>query len=213
MNIKIYENIQRHKSRCITCEETRECAVCIPLLKEDQIVFEVRADRLEGQPGDICLPGGLIEKGEAPLEAAIREICEELKIKKEQVDFLGNGDILYHGGTVIHIFIVELKEYNFTKNEECYEIFAVPIEEFIRKAPKKYYVRRKAVPDENFPFDRIQNGRAYNWKIQNVPEYFYEWKDKNIWGITARIIKEFIDSIKEDYILVSKDLLTPASLK
>ncbi len=203
MNKKTYKNIKNHKSKCITFEDAGEFAVCIPIIKindkEDQIVFEVRSDELRGQPGDICLPGGQIEKGETPFDAAVREICEELAIKKEQVAFLGNGDILYHGGMVIYTFVVELLDYKFTKNEENKDVFSISIEEFLRNDPKKYYVRRKAIPDDDFPFDRIHNGRNYNWRVESVPEYFYKWQDKNIWGITARIIKEFIDTIREDY--------------
>ncbi|MBQ6458187.1 MAG: CoA pyrophosphatase, partial [Exiguobacterium sp.] len=49
-------------------------AVLIPLVQIDQewhVVFEVRAHTMRQQPGEISFPGGRLENGETPVEAAI----------------------------------------------------------------------------------------------------------------------------------------------
>ena len=51
----------------------RNSAVMIPVLETPEglhLLFEVRSEKLEHQPGDICFPGGGIEEGETPEEAA-----------------------------------------------------------------------------------------------------------------------------------------------
>ena len=51
-------------------------AVLVPLVEwrgEVQVLFEVRADTLERQPGEVCFPGGHMEPGESPTECAFRE--------------------------------------------------------------------------------------------------------------------------------------------
>ena len=60
-------------------------AVILPVVDLDdgkgpQILYEVRASDLDRQPGEVCFPGGQIEAGETPLEAALRETEEELAI-------------------------------------------------------------------------------------------------------------------------------------
>ena len=65
-------------------------AVILPLVDLDdgkgpQILYEVRAKDLDRQPGEICFPGGQIEDGETPLEAA-------LLYKKTGYDFLMFSD-------------------------------------------------------------------------------------------------------------------------
>lgn len=64
-------------------------AVLIPLIfsqEEISLLLEVRAAGIS-QSGDPCFPGGRIERGETPMQAAIREMTEELgiTIRAEQV--------------------------------------------------------------------------------------------------------------------------------
>ena len=44
------------------------------------LLFEVRADTLDRQPGEVCFPGGHMESGETPAACALRETEEELSI-------------------------------------------------------------------------------------------------------------------------------------
>ena len=70
-------------------------AVLIPvIMKADgyHILYEVRAAKLRTQPGEICFPGGRIEPGEDPGEAAVREAMEELLIRRDQIE-IGNVEL------------------------------------------------------------------------------------------------------------------------
>ena len=65
--------------------DLKRSAVAIALTENEEVVFEVRSEAIAHQPGDICLPGGGMEDGETPEEAVVRELAEELRINKDQV--------------------------------------------------------------------------------------------------------------------------------
>ena len=53
-------------------------SVLIPIVNTDSgdaLLMEVRS-LLVKQSGEVCFPGGRIEKGETPEAAAVRETCE-----------------------------------------------------------------------------------------------------------------------------------------
>ena len=60
--------------------------VCSP--NRAELLIEVRAAGIS-QAGDPCFPGGRIEPGETPAEAAARECAEELGIRLDPKTFLG----------------------------------------------------------------------------------------------------------------------------
>ena len=82
----------------------RNAAILLPVVEvagRDNLLFEVRSQRLEMQPGEVCFPGGRIEPGETPEEAAVREIWEELHVERQQIEILGPLDRMVHfTGTV-----------------------------------------------------------------------------------------------------------------
>ena len=51
-------------------------AIAIPFVDDENLLFQVRSDKLDRQPGDICFPGGAVEIEETPEEAVIRELSE-----------------------------------------------------------------------------------------------------------------------------------------
>ena len=80
-------------SGCITAKglDHPRYAVVIPLVydtEEPYLLIEVRAKGIS-QAGDPCFPGGRIEPGETPAQAASRELKEELDICVPPEEFLG----------------------------------------------------------------------------------------------------------------------------
>ncbi|MEE4450296.1 CoA pyrophosphatase [Novosphingobium resinovorum] len=57
-----------------------------------------RPSTMRAHPGQIAFPGGRIDPGETPVEAALREANEELGIRGEDVRVIGSSD-LYRTGS------------------------------------------------------------------------------------------------------------------
>lgn len=161
-----------------------------------EVLFTKRALTLKHQPGDICLPGGHTEKEETPLETAIRETYEETGIKRENIDILGSVDIIITPyGRIITPFVgvvrgIDVGEINYNK-DEVDSVFTVPLRFFINTVPEKYYLSYMPILPEDFPYDRIVGGKEYTWGKPKISELFYDYKGITIWGLTARIVKNF----------------------
>ncbi len=203
MDISLIKKTLKNKQFSIL-NSTRESAVVVPIIRinnESHILFEVRALSLNSQPGEICFPGGKIEKNENPLDCAIRETSEELNIPTNNIEIISKlSCLITTSNMAIYSFCgflnnVEFDSIKFNKHEVA-SIFSVPIKELLNYEPLLSNIQIDLDPPENFPFHLIQNGKAYNWKTGICPVYFYKYKNYTIWGITARILKNFLDTLK-----------------
>lgn len=200
--IDIRSKVNTDNPTLIGFEEARESAVCICLIPGDvegteKIVFEVRSMSI-GQPGDICLPGGRLEPGESAQDTAIREVCEELLVKPEQLKIIGPFGKLPTGKRIIHVFVAELEGYEGTFNpDEVQEVFEVPVEFFLENKPETYQTEYRVLENDEFPYDRIVGGRKYNWKDRIDTVYFYQYDRWTIWGLTGKIMNSFSKRIRE----------------
>ena len=177
----------------------REYTVAILLTEidgEDHIIFEKRGKNIS-QPGEVSLPGGRVDNGEKPIEAIKREVLEEIKIEKSNINIIGEMDYLcnFHSET-IRVFlgkVVNFKIEEFVENDEVEKVFTYPIRYFIENKPTiyNYYLSNKF--DENFPFHLIQNGDFYKTREISQDLYIYKNTRPVIWGFTAKIISKFID--------------------
>ena len=43
-------------------------------------------------------------------------------------------------------------------------------------------------PTDNFPFDKVAGGKEYPWARGEYEVLFYEYDDRIIWGLTAKIL-------------------------
>ncbi|MGM0419687.1 MAG: NUDIX hydrolase [Bacillota bacterium] len=181
-------------------------AVFLPLVYDENdnlaLLYEVRARNLSTQPGEISFPGGRVEKGEVPAQAAIRETCEELGIKLNQISPLGKLDYLITPyNFAIYPYVGYLKSTsaaNINEREDLDEIekvFTVPIDYFLNNAPESYEVDVITKPTENteFPFHLIQEGQNYQWREGKYSILFYRYEDKIIWGFTALFTANLIE--------------------
>ena len=196
----IKEKLNSKESYINGWERMKRASIIIPLIdinEEVHILFQVRAKKLKSQPGDVCFPGGKIDKFETPKEAALREIDEELGLK--DVEIIKEMDILIrHDWLIIHPFVAMVK--NIDKldinEDEVEEIFYIPLSYLLEYTPME--VKNKLIIErgENFPYDLIEGGKNYQFKTGEYISTFYQYKDYVIWGITASMLKDFINNIK-----------------
>ena len=179
----------------------KKSAVLILLCEENNnlnIIFEVRALNMRRQPGDICLPGGKIEKNEVPLDAALRETSEELGVDISNIDIIGSMDyIVTPYNAILYPFIGFLKSNELKPSlDEVDHIFKVPVEFFIKNTPLLHEMVIKPQMKIDFPFHLIRDGENYEFAHGFLKEYFYKFDEYIIWGFTAQIIKSFTDILK-----------------
>lgn len=171
-------------------------AIFLPLIPDGKgefsLLFEVRASHLQTQPGEISFPGGAIEEGESPREAAHRETCEELLLTPDQVHVLAQPyTYVSTYGRKIDCFLGLLKGYQETYSpDEVDQIFTIPLRDLEELAPKIYRSRVKEIPDQGFPYEDIPGGRNYPFIEGRSETPFYYWKGKTIWGLTGRILRQ-----------------------
>ena len=180
----------------------KRASVLIPIVKKDNthyILFEVRSKNLKTQPSEISFPGGKIEINESPLDAVIRETCEEIGTTKENIDIISPLDLLITpGNMIIHPFVGYLNDYdnlNINKDEVDH-IFLVPIPYLLEYNPSLYNNEVKIIPNDDFPYDIIPSKNNYKFATSNYRVLFYEYKDYVIWGITAKILENFLEFLK-----------------
>lgn len=185
-------------------EKLQKSAVAILLLENEQqkdwdILFEVRASGLLRQPGEICFPGGRIEKGETPASAAVREAVEELCVKADQIELIGPADIfLSPFNQIIYPYIGYLKHYEGSYSEvEVDHTFCVPLSFFLSRRPQSYETKVSTSPGKDFPFDKIPGGRKYRWREGIYEVDFYQYEAYTIWGLTAKIMSAAAPVIRQ----------------
>ena len=178
-------------------------AVAVPLLAidgEDHVLFTVRSQTLRRQPGEISFPGGHCESTDKTgTDAAIRECSEELGIDTSQIELVGPLDCLVSAiGVKLHAVVVRLHNDEFTPNpDEVGEIFTVPLSYLLTMEPTVGHLDIGTKPLRDFPFHLLE-GYQIDWKIrQNYSVYFYPYKQYTIWGLTGRVLKNFLDLYRQ----------------
>ncbi len=177
-------------------EDFFKAAVLIALIENGEdydVLFEVRSNQIPDQPGDVCFPGGAVEAGESYEEAAIRETCEELLINPDQIELIGASDIMHIRNMIIYPYVGILTDYKESYSQkEVAEVFHVPLNFFRTTVPDSYLVEAMAQPEEGFPYELIQGGRKYQWRVLKTEELFYQYEGHVIWGLTARMLAAFL---------------------
>ena len=137
------------------------------------IILTLRSKKLTIHPGQISFPGGKLNKEENNYDCALRETFEEIGIKKQNINTLGELNFYLSGSNFLIKPIVGITEgeYNFFLNKkEVDKVFYFPI---------------------NFLFERKNLTKSfYKSKSINKKKFFYDiyWNGMRIWGTTALIL-------------------------
>lgn len=181
----------------------RDAAILVPIVEQDgelNILFEVRADRLRTQPGEVCFPGGSMEPPESPVEAALRETSEELLTKQSRIEVIAPLDVLLvPAGLTVHPFLGALHGYEGTFSEaEVARICLIPLAWFLEHEPQVFETKVLTVPAEDFPYSLVPEGKDYKWRQGRYQVLFYQYDGLVIWGMTAKILRSFIELYRRE---------------
>jgi 8-oxo-dGTP pyrophosphatase MutT (NUDIX family) len=179
-------------------------AVLCPFLQGPEgwrLLFEVRSSRLRRQGGEVCFPGGKMEPGESPEDCALRETEEELAIPRKRISLLGRSDFLCQMGK----FILQpvpgiVDEAGFSRlvpsPAEVAAVFTVPLSFFRENPPETYTYAIKPDHTGGFPYEAVGVPLNYQWEEGTVEVPVWHWQGHTIWGMTARIVKNLLDTIE-----------------
>ncbi|MGB3262053.1 NUDIX hydrolase [Paenisporosarcina sp.] len=200
---KIKNGLNHNQPLFIGEETAMRAAVLIPLVQVDgewHVLFEVRSLTMRKQPGDISFPGGRIDLTDAsPMDAAVRETHEELGIDPSNIHVLGQMSVFIPTSSlVVYPFVATIDNHHIhsLNKDEVEEIFTIPVKWLLEHKPYVHMVPVQPMPQNDFPYDKIANGTEYQWRSRVIEEWFYDYEQYTIWGLTARILKHFIETIK-----------------
>lgn len=188
---------------CQPLGKQRFFSVMLPLIQREgewHILYEVRGTRIS-QPGETSFPGGAVEANESFEEAAVRETMEELNVEQSDIRVLGEIDYIVSEFAVIHCFVGVIDKpfdsIQFSKAEVA-SIFTIPLSYFLENRPTYYVSDYQLNHPEDFPFDRIPNGKNYQFKTGKHLIPFYDLNEHSLWGFTANLTDHFVEILEEN---------------
>lgn len=157
-------------------------AVLLPLFRKNgewHVLFTKRTAHLNHHSGEISFPGGVRHAEDADLlQTALRETWEEVGINPEDVEVLGILDDFLS----IHNYLVTPYVGMFPAN---YPLKLNPHEiDKILEVPLSHLLRPEIFRSED-----------WSWKGRAHPVYFYNCGEEEIWGLTAAILRQFLDIV------------------
>lgn len=165
----------------IHAPQYRRACVLLPLIRDNDawsLLLSKRSADLAAHSGQIAFPGGAADPGE-PLEAAaVREAEEEVGIGRESVELIGRlDDVVTNSGFLVAPFvgIIQARIEYVLQASEVDEVFEVPVDALLD--PSQPEVRFVAFGPRKFP------------------AYFYRYEQYEIWGLTGRMLKAFLDLV------------------
>lgn len=177
---RLASHLQAFPKKTIPVESLRPAAVLLPLYvrnNRDYLLFTERTAHLEHHAGEISFPGGGHDAEDVELsDTALRETEEELGIPRNDIEILGRLDDFYsiHGYHVIpYVGVIPTPD---NLRHDPFEIagtFEAPLDYF--RDPSVHRIE-----------DWQHRGRTH-------PVDFYHFEEHVIWGLTAAILRQFLE--------------------
>ena len=180
---KIEQILAGYERKTIVNLALKSAAVLIPLFEKDDIchiLFTKRTDKVQYHKGEISFPGGGYEEKDrgSMKRTMLREVCEELGVAARDIEIFGElDDFITTSNYVVTPLVGEIPyPYNFKLSPfEIEKLIEVPVKSLLADHPAK---------EDKIEFD----GQLWD-------SYIYEYEDNVIWGVTARILHQFLDLI------------------
>lgn len=180
----ISRQLQSNKPRRLDVEHSGKAAVLIPILPQGEefaFLLTQRTHKVETHKGQISFPGGIQDDADQNLlQTALRETWEEIGLTSEGIHILGEFDeYLSITGLIVTPFAAWIGgQLELAPNpDEVDEILKVPFSIF----QDSRYLRVET---------RVRLG--VERKV-----YFYDFQGKEVWGLTAQIIRDFLGLLEK----------------
>ena len=155
--------------------------------KDLEILFIQRATHnLDPWSGHIAFPGGKLEEGEIPCQAACRETLEEIGIDLIEGAYLGRLSDIIGANLPVRVscclFAVDKSSVRPTLNEEVRSLFWVALSDL--RDPERHGRSSVAFDDKTLDVPAIQ------LPVDNTPV---------LWGITYRLVMQLLTVLEDDH--------------
>jgi len=180
---RIRQALFRRDKKVCDPRDLTPAAVLIPIYEragQCHLLFTKRTEMVNHHKGQISFPGGVMQvEDESLRDTALRESWEEIGLDPNDVEILGELDdtATYTTRFIISPFVGAIPyPYEFQTNpEEVEELISVPLDVLLDKS----------------------NFREEIESIDGtlVPQYYYHYGERVIWGATARILKQFLEGV------------------
>ncbi len=163
---------------------TQQSGVLLPLFigsdGATRLVLTRRDGRMRKHRGEVAFPGGRVDVGETPQDAAIREAHEEVALPPQRVRVIGHLEplttVISSAAITPVVAFIDGELPLLTPNpDEVDRIFDVSLRELTD--PDCYREEIWEYPDGTFPV------------------WFFEVEDDTIWGATGRMIRRLLDLV------------------
>ena len=180
---QIISLLDSRNPRRLNQEDKGRAAVLMPIFQEASSCFfllTLRTDKVETHKNQISFPGGVQASEDRDLtHTALRETWEEIGLVPGKVSILGEFDEYYSvTGLIVTPFVGWIAPpQDLTPNpDEVEEVLRVPWNIFrdnrlLRVEMKKRFEQEKKI-------------------------YFYQFEKKEVWGLTAQIIRDFLKLVE-----------------
>ena len=180
--LQIASQLDSRAPQTLAGRHSGRAAVLMPIWKQKKDLYFIltqRTETVETHKGQISFPGGMQKSEEEPLvQTALRETQEEIGLSESRIQILGQfDDYLSSTDLIVTPFIgwisapLELSP----NPEEAQNILEVPLSLFCN-------------PHLSWTETQTRMRR-------DVVIYHYDFQGRDIWGLTARIIRDFLHII------------------
>ena len=161
----------------------RLAAVLAPLVEspDPSLIFTVRSDALSRHAGEVSFPGGLVDEGEAPADAARREAFEEIGLDPALPQLVGALPPVHTYVSAILVIpfvgLLKLPPDLFAAEAEIKEIIRVPLADLV-------------AVEEPMELPREDGSVWHGWA--------YPADRHTIWGATGLMVHSFLDVLRAE---------------
>ena len=188
LRTELVANLDRFERRTVVDEKRRAAAVTLLITDDEEgnacFVITRRTTRLDKHPGQWALPGGRLDPGETPEQAALRETREEVGFDPDPASILGLlDDYPTRSGFVITPVVVwaGTQAELIPNPDEVAEIYRVPLT--VLEAPE--VPRLRSIPESDRPVISIPMlGTNVHAPTAAV---LFQLREVALWGLDTRV--------------------------